>query len=188
MAGDWSEFEVEAVVTDYFAMLLKELRGEGFNKAAHRHALTGLLNDRSDGSVEFKHQNISAVLIESGYPYVAGYKPRWNYQQLLADAVRARLQVDRRLERAVCETVEAEADAAEAEDILSRLEPPPEATEPEPPGFDHAGEDRLRSAPRSTTWSARPAIGHWVSGARNSFLPSRRGGFCRPAANDWLSK
>jgi hypothetical protein len=53
MARDWSEFEVEAVVTDSFAMLLK---------TAHRHALARLLDDRSEGSIEFKHQNISAVL------------------------------------------------------------------------------------------------------------------------------
>jgi hypothetical protein len=39
MARDWSDFEVEAVVGDYFAMLLKELRGEGYSKAGHRHSL-----------------------------------------------------------------------------------------------------------------------------------------------------
>lgn len=129
MARDWSEFEVEAVVTDYFAMLLNELRGEQYSKTAHRHALARLLDDRSDGSVEFKHQNISAVLIESGYPYISGYKPRWNYQQLLADAVMARLQVDHKLDRAVREAVDAKAESVIAGDILSRLEPPPEATE-----------------------------------------------------------
>ena len=63
MAGDWSEFEVEAVITDYFAMLLKELRGEEYNKTAHRHALAKLLDDRSDGSVEFKHQVINFELL-----------------------------------------------------------------------------------------------------------------------------
>ena len=39
MARDWSEFEVEAVVADYFAMLLKELRAEKYSKTQHRHAL-----------------------------------------------------------------------------------------------------------------------------------------------------
>ena len=66
MARDWSEFEVEAVVADYFAMLLKQLRGEEYSKTAHRRALMKLLDDRSDGSVEFKHQNISAVLLDIG--------------------------------------------------------------------------------------------------------------------------
>jgi hypothetical protein len=46
-----------------------------------------MLSRRSDGSVEFKHQNISAVLVEMGLPYVEGYKPRGNYQGLLATEV-----------------------------------------------------------------------------------------------------
>lgn len=125
MARDWSEFEVEAVVADYFGMLLKELRGEGYSKTAHRHALAKFLDDRSDGSVEFKHQNISAVLIGLGYPYVEGYKPRGNYQQLLADAVRARLINNRDIEPAVAATVEAGAEPVEVGDILSRLTQPP---------------------------------------------------------------
>ena len=42
---------------------------------------------RSDGSVEFKHANISAVLVGRGLPYIEGYKPRGNFQALLAQAV-----------------------------------------------------------------------------------------------------
>ena len=45
------------------------------------------LNNRSHGSVELKHQNISAVLIEMGMPYISGYKPRVNYQRSLLPAV-----------------------------------------------------------------------------------------------------
>ena len=125
MARDWSEFEVEAVVADYFDMLLKQLRGEEYSKTAHRRALMKLLDDRSDGSVEFKHQNISAVLIELGYPYIEGYKPRWNFQQLLADAVKARLGNNREIEPAVAATVEAEAEPVVVGDILARLAAPP---------------------------------------------------------------
>lgn len=125
MARDWSEFEVEAVVADYFAMLLKQLRGEDYSKTAHRHALMKLLDDRSDGSVEFKYQNISAVLLDMGYPPIVGYRPRSNFQQLLADAVRARLTNDREIEPAVAATVEAEAEPVVVGDILSRLAPPP---------------------------------------------------------------
>jgi hypothetical protein len=47
------------------------------------------LTGRSDGSVEFKHQNISSVLVELGLPYVKGYKPRGNYQGLLATEVKS---------------------------------------------------------------------------------------------------
>src|SRR5207247_2008306 len=44
-----------------------------------------------DGSIEFKHQNISAVLVSLGLPYIEGYKPRGNFQGLLALAVEAYL-------------------------------------------------------------------------------------------------
>jgi hypothetical protein len=42
---------------------------------------------RSRGSVEFKHQNISAVLDELGMPWIPGYKPRRNYQDDILDAI-----------------------------------------------------------------------------------------------------
>lgn len=49
--------------------------------------LLPLLNDRSEGSVEFKHQNISAVLRGMSEDWIAGYKPAVNYQMSLEDAV-----------------------------------------------------------------------------------------------------
>jgi len=78
MAEFWSLPEVELVVADYFAMLWKELAGLPIDKTAHRKALQPRLNGRSHGSIEFKHQNISAVLINFDQPYVNGYKPRQN--------------------------------------------------------------------------------------------------------------
>jgi hypothetical protein len=134
MPKDWSEFEVEAVVADYFAMLLKELRGEKYSKTQHRHALMKLLDGRSDGSVEFKHPNISAILIELGYPYIEGYKPRSNYQELLADAVRARLVNNREIEPAVATSVDANAEPANTSDILNCLTSPPAPFEPSEDG------------------------------------------------------
>ena len=87
MADDWRRAEVEAIVSDYFEMLRKELTGEHYSKTAHRHALAAQLDARSNGSMEFKHANISAVLVGLGLPYVDGYKPRGNYQQLLEHRV-----------------------------------------------------------------------------------------------------
>ena len=78
---DWSDREVELIVADYFSMLLDELRGITIHKTFHRNALRPLLNGRSDGSIEFKHQNISAVLVELGLPFIRGYKPRYNFQR-----------------------------------------------------------------------------------------------------------
>jgi hypothetical protein len=77
------------VVADYFSMLEQELLGKAYNKSQHRKALIPQLNGRSDGSVEFKHANISAVLAGQGLPYVEGYKPRGNYQALLAQEIDA---------------------------------------------------------------------------------------------------
>jgi hypothetical protein len=87
----WSREEVEAVVADYLRMLSLELSGQTFNKATHRRALQVKLHARSEGSIEFKHCNISAVMIELGYPFVRGYRPRFNYQGLLRDAVEQQL-------------------------------------------------------------------------------------------------
>ncbi len=86
-ARDWTEQEVRLIVADYFAMLVAELQDEPYKKSEHRKALIPLLAGRSDASVEFKHQNISSVLVEFGLPYVEGYKPRGNYQGLLATEV-----------------------------------------------------------------------------------------------------
>jgi hypothetical protein len=84
---DWSLDEVEAIVADYFAMLHGELAGNEYSKTAHRRALARQLDSRSDASIEFKHANISAVMLAYGLPYIDGYKPRGNYQQLLETAV-----------------------------------------------------------------------------------------------------
>jgi hypothetical protein len=118
--------EVEAVVADYFSMFSKELRLEPYNKAAHRHALSKLLNNRSEGSIEFKHQNISAVLIDLGFPYITGYKPRSNYQQLLFKVVHEQLIINRELEAVVRQAVEAPAEKSQTIDVLRRLVPAPE--------------------------------------------------------------
>jgi hypothetical protein len=83
---------VAATVADYLVMLGHELRGESYNKKEHNRRLQVLLNERSAGAIEFKHANISAVLIELGLPYVDGYKPRGNYQELLRTEILAQLE------------------------------------------------------------------------------------------------
>lgn len=92
MVGNgWNWLETEATVQDYFAMLMKEIKGEKYNKAQHGRNLLPKLNNRSKGAVEFKHQNISAVLIEMGQPYISGYKPAFNIQGQLKNVVLAHL-------------------------------------------------------------------------------------------------
>jgi hypothetical protein len=42
---------------------------------------------RTHRSIEFKHQNISAVLDELGMPWIPGYIPKRNYQNAIFDAI-----------------------------------------------------------------------------------------------------
>src|SRR5262245_62172673 len=83
---DWSREELDLIIADYFAMLREEQVGQGYSKAGHRRALMAHLQ-RSEGSIEFKHQNISAVLMELGLPRISGYKPARNYQGAIFAAI-----------------------------------------------------------------------------------------------------
>jgi len=93
-ARGWDWLECELVVQDYLTMLNQDLRGETYNKAEHRKRLQTRLNNRSEGSIEYKNQNISAVLLELGLPYIPGYKPAFNYQRQLKQAVLAHIARD----------------------------------------------------------------------------------------------
>ena len=63
-------------------MLRMERTGQPYIKAERNRALQDLTH-RSRGSIEFKHQNISAVLHELGLDWIPGYKPLPNYQTAL---------------------------------------------------------------------------------------------------------
>lgn len=91
MAADWSQEEIAAAVADYFAMFDLELRGMPYSKSEHKRALVGHLDGRTVASAEYKHSNISAVLVDLGYPYLRGYKPLHNYQRALVDEVARRI-------------------------------------------------------------------------------------------------
>ena len=86
MAEDWTDSENDLIVSDYFAMLSAEEVGDTYNKAEHNRQLQRQL-DRSHGSIEFKHRNISAVLQGLGETRIEGYKPAFNIQASLEDAV-----------------------------------------------------------------------------------------------------
>jgi hypothetical protein len=83
----WTDEENDLIVADYFAMLADDVFERPYSKAEHRRALLPLLNGRSEGSIEFKHQNISAVLKGLGEDWIPGYKPAFNFQMSLVDAV-----------------------------------------------------------------------------------------------------
>src|SRR5579864_7774361 len=92
MAGEakkgahWQGDELDAIVTDYFAMLAADLSGRPYVKSRHSAALMAQIG-RTHRSVAFKHQNISAVLDELGMPWIAGYIPKRNYQNAIFGAI-----------------------------------------------------------------------------------------------------
>ena len=83
---NWQDDELDAIVTDYFAMLAADLSGQPYVKSRHSAALMVQIG-RTLRSVEFKHQNISAVMDELGMPWIPGYKPKRNYQNAIFDAI-----------------------------------------------------------------------------------------------------
>lgn len=103
---DWTRDEVEATVRDYFQMLCLEATGQVFNKSEHNELLRQGLRARSKGSIEMKHQNISAVLDQLGLPYIRGYKPRSNFQDLLREVVLAHVQHEQPLLQSIVDAIE----------------------------------------------------------------------------------
>ena len=75
----WSDDELDAIVADYFEMLSAGLSSRPYVKSKYSRALMARV-ERTHRSVEFKHQNISAVLEALGLPWILGYKPKRNYQ------------------------------------------------------------------------------------------------------------
>jgi len=86
MTGDWTDGQNDAIVADYFAMLADDITGRPYSKAEHNRLLQ-TVTGRPRGSIEYKHQNISAVLKGLGEDWIPGYKPAFNFQASLVDAV-----------------------------------------------------------------------------------------------------
>lgn len=83
----WTRLEIEALVSAYFGMLEAELAGVRPVKADVNRHLQAVLPARSRGSIEYKLQNVSAVLEAEGVPFIDGYKPARNFQRELATVV-----------------------------------------------------------------------------------------------------
>lgn len=83
---NWTNEELDLIVSDYFLMLSDEAARIPFNKAQHNRLLRSRI-DRSEGSIEFKHQNISAVLQQLGLPRIRGYLPAANYQKAIIASI-----------------------------------------------------------------------------------------------------
>lgn len=107
----WTLEEVELTVATYFAMLRADLLGQTLNKSEHNRRLQARIPARNLSSIEYKHRNISAVLLDLGLPPLTGYKPLPNYQRLLVEVVAAALSADRQLDSAAIRQVETPAEA-----------------------------------------------------------------------------
>lgn len=169
MAGnDWSEAEVESAVADYFSMLRLELSGEKYNKTEHRRALMEQLSNRSNGSVELKHQNISAVLIEMGVPYINGYKPRFNYQRtLLPAAVQSYLSANPDLQKVFYADALVVPEIPSVANILTALENPPQ---PEPEKVRSVREPPAVYNPTGENYLEREALNQSLGEAGEQFV------------------
>lgn len=103
-----------------------ELSGQTYNKSAHRKQLQASLNSRSESAIERKHQNISAILLENGWPPIVGYKPLYNYQSMLREVVEARLRNDHTLDNAALAATASPATTPLLHDFNKTLVAPPE--------------------------------------------------------------
>lgn len=122
---DWSRLEVEACVADYLRMLTQELNGQRYNKTEYARSLMQKLDGRSRQSIEFKHCNISAVMLALGYPNIGGYKPRGNYQALLVEVIEEQVQTNAALQEAAQAAVQRPASEIAVADSASVWVPPP---------------------------------------------------------------
>lgn len=90
--SDWSDEEIQAAVDAYLSMLSREQNGQAINKAHENRVLReGALAGRTKGSVEFRMQNISTVLVELGRDRIEGYKPAKNVGANVAKSIREAL-------------------------------------------------------------------------------------------------
>jgi 5-methylcytosine-specific restriction protein A len=90
--SDWSVSEIRAAVDAYLKMLALELSGQTFVKTAENLALRETaLPTRTKGSVEFRMQNISTVLMEMDREFIKGYKPARNVGSNVEQLIRAAL-------------------------------------------------------------------------------------------------
>ena len=137
---DWTDEQNDAVVADYFEMLRLDRAGAPFVKAARYRRLAARIG-RVPKSIEFKLQNVSAVLEVLGLDPLQGYPPARHFQYSLIDAVKR--WVDRFPDVLAAPTLEEVSRATVSEEPLLATAPPP----------------TMRNAPPSKEEERRMAIG-----------------------------
>src|SRR5580698_6264492 len=85
----WTQTENRPLVEAYMEMLGLQAAGSDYSKTEYRRRVMAQTPNRSKGSIEFKFQNVSAVLEDAGLEWIEGYKPRHHGQK---QALRAEVQ------------------------------------------------------------------------------------------------
>ena len=136
--GPWSDDEIGVTVDVYFRMLTLELAGESYTKTEFRREVERDV-DRSSGAIEYKFNNVSAVLDELGAVWIPGFKPLRNVQDRLRTVVRERFKADSDLRAFMLKAV-ADGD----------VDPSELGAEVDPPNADWpGGRGRTRRCPRT---------------------------------------
>ena len=163
----WNRSEVEATVRDYLDMLALELRGERFNKAARNRELRAQLDGRSHGAVERKHQNISAILISLGFPYIDGYKPLGHGQDMLQGVIHEQLPPLLGLVKA---DVEAPQQRVAIEEVLGIQVDPPDTGPPPIVGEEPARYEVGSSSSSATNYLQKEALNRSLGDAGEALV------------------
>lgn len=98
-------------------MLTLEMSGQSFNKSEFRRNLVKRLDGRTEGSVEKKNQNISAILHENNCFWISGYKPQFNVQGILRDEVSTWIETHPEFERIAMQAAESSVVVAASTDF-----------------------------------------------------------------------
>jgi hypothetical protein len=167
MAVDWTDEQNDAIVADYFAMLADDIAGRPYNKAAHNRTLAAQIG-RPRSSIEFKHRNISAVLQGLGEDWIAGYRPAFNFQASLVDAVVRWLQIHPDWLARTAPLTLSPARSAFREDAILWIGPPPTHSNAPPP---NELEQMTAIARNTMSPSATLTIGRSAALARSASSP-----------------
>ena len=158
--SDWSDVEIQAAVDAYLSMLSREQSGQKVVKTEENRILReGALAGRTKGSVEFRMQNISTVLVELGRDRIAGYKPAKNVGANVARSIREALNAPSTL---TPEDFAPTADDATMEQRAAKLERQPLKDEPKgierPEQTQSKGKSYVRD-PEVRAWVRQQAKG-----------------------------
>jgi hypothetical protein len=123
---NWSLEEVDATIRTYLRMLQQEVEHVHYVKSHANSQLIPLLNNRSKAAVEKKHQNISAILTELNLPYIDGYKPLRNVQNMLREKVIETLDRHLELHDSLKKVAINEVQPPISQNILNSMVPAPE--------------------------------------------------------------